>query len=90
MYKRDLSKKNEAVLTDIKNRVQIRYAAEDRYGYWIIWNNTTKEGFVGIEPQTWLSNAPCFAERGIQGLGIIEVLPNTEETLATTIQVEKI
>lgn len=89
LYKRDVLKKNEAVLSDIRNKVRIRYSAEDRYGYWIMWNNTTKEGFVGIEPQTWLTNAPYLADRGSFDLGIIEVLPNMTETLTTAIQVEE-
>jgi aldose 1-epimerase len=46
-----------AVLRDTAIGWEITYTAERDNQYWIIWNDTAREGFIAIEPQTWLSNA---------------------------------
>jgi aldose 1-epimerase len=46
-----------AVLRDTAIGWEIRYTVERDNQYWIIWNDTAREGFIAIEPQTWLSNA---------------------------------
>lgn len=47
----------EAVFTEERLGCEVVYrtATEDRY--WILWNKTAREGFISVEPQTWLSNA---------------------------------
>lgn len=47
----------EAILRDEKNGCEVVYHAGADNHYWILWNKTTAEGFIAIEPQTWLSNA---------------------------------
>lgn len=90
LYKRDFQRSNEVCLTDIDYGYRVHYKADDAYGYWIIWNNTTREGFVGLEPQTWLSNAPYYWQQGEYDHGIIDVAPGTQAALATQIWVDTI
>ena len=90
LYKRDLQRPNEVCLMDTDYGYCVHYKADDAYKYWIIWNDTAQEGFVGLEPQTWLSNAPYYWQEGERDHGIIDVMPGTRATLATQIWVERL
>jgi aldose 1-epimerase len=68
-------KEKEAIFKDLKYGKDIVYRAGDDFGYWIIWNKTTKEGFVAVEPQTWLSNALCMGIDLYEKYGVIFVHP---------------
>lgn len=48
---------SDAVFRDAKNRCEVVYHAGPENHYWILWNKTATEGFIAVEPQTWLSNA---------------------------------
>lgn len=87
LYKRDMDRPNEVCLLDGNSGAKVHYRADDAYRYWIIWNNTTEEGFVGLEPQTWLSNAPYYWQMGERDHGIIDVAPGECVTLSTSIWV---
>jgi aldose 1-epimerase len=47
----------EAILRDTAIGWEVTYTADTDNQYRIIWNATAREGFIAIEPQTWLSNA---------------------------------
>ncbi len=49
--------KQVAIIRDEKAGYEMQYSASEVFKYWIIWNKTTTEGFVAVEPQTWCSNA---------------------------------
>ncbi len=48
---------HEAVLRDRDTGWEVVYRADPVHRYWLIWNKTAEDGFVCVEPQTWLSNA---------------------------------
>ncbi|NLD52406.1 MAG: aldose 1-epimerase [Clostridiales bacterium] len=48
---------HEAVLRDRTTGWEVVYRADPVHRYWLIWNKTAQDGFVCVEPQTWLSNA---------------------------------
>lgn len=50
----------DMVMTDTKSGAKVIYRAGGENHYWILWNKTTTEGFIAVEPQTWLSNAMHF------------------------------
>ena len=56
--------------------VVYRAGADDRY--WILWNRTAAEGFICVEPQTWLSDA--MHRPSPRDLGAIIVEPNQRWT----------
>lgn len=47
----------EAVMRDNARGIEAVYRVDEENHYWILWNQTGKEGFIAVEPQTWLSNA---------------------------------
>lgn len=47
----------EAIFRDQANGCEVVYHAGPENHYWILWNKTATEGFIAVEPQTWLSNA---------------------------------
>lgn len=57
----------EAIMRDNLRGIEAVYRADAENRYWILWNQTATEGFIAVEPQTWLSNAMHHsrpAERG--------------------------
>lgn len=58
---------SDAVLRDARNGLEVVYRAGPENRYWILWNQTATEGFIAVEPQTWLSNAMHCAEPGRHG-----------------------
>lgn len=57
----------DAVLRDETNGCEVIYHAGGDHRYWIVWNQTTQERFIAVEPQTWLSNAmhcACPSDQG--------------------------
>lgn len=83
-------KANEALLIDAFSGYEVRYRAGGLYRHWIIWNDDARHGFVGLEPQTWLSNAPCYAQRGETGLGMIDVPAGAGVSLSTSISARRL
>lgn len=47
---------SDAVLRDLVTGREVVYRAGPDDHYWILWNKTATEGFIAVEPQTWLSN----------------------------------
>ncbi len=47
----------EAVFRDDIHGCEVVYHAGPENHFWILWNQTATEGFIAVEPQTWLSNA---------------------------------
>lgn len=72
-----------AVVRDIAAGWETVYTAGKDNQYWIIWNATGREGFVAIEPQTWLSNA--MKQRNPVQFGAIFVHPGETWTNRTEI-----
>lgn len=66
---------SRAILRDDACGFEVVYTAGDENHYWILWNKTTKEGFIAIEPQTWLSNA--MGQKEPQKHHAIFVAPHT-------------
>ena len=51
---------SDMVMTDTRSGARVVYRADRCNHYWILWNKTATEGFIAVEPQTWLSNAMHF------------------------------
>lgn len=49
--------KPDMIMCDHQAGVEVVYRAGPENNYWIVYNKTATEGFVAVEPQTWLSNA---------------------------------
>ena len=47
----------KAVMRDEKLGCEVVYQSDRDDRYWILWNATATEGFISVEPQTWLTNA---------------------------------
>ncbi|MEA5016537.1 MAG: aldose 1-epimerase [Candidatus Limiplasma sp.] len=67
---------SQAVLRDGQSGYEVVYQAGPEYQYWILWNQTAKEGFIAVEPQTWLTNA--MHRPSPQKDGVIFVPPGQE------------
>lgn len=63
---------NQAVFRDTKHQFEVVYECDSDYHYWIMWNKTTKENFIAVEPQTWLSNALCLENPKKWGVIVVE------------------
>jgi len=72
-----------AILRDRTAGWEITYTAGSDNQYWILWNATTKEGFIAIEPQTWMSNA--MKQNNPEQFGAIFVPPGKTWTNRTDI-----
>lgn len=48
---------SEAVFRDLARGCEVVYRVGPENYFWILWNKTATEGFIAVEPQTWLSNA---------------------------------
>ncbi|MDB5055199.1 MAG: galactose mutarotase [Bacilli bacterium] len=77
--------KNHAVIKDVVSGKSIIYQVDNPYNYWIIWNKTSKEGFVCIEPQTWMVDAPNITELSPLELGVVLIGPGASYALDTRI-----
>lgn len=85
LYNRDMQKENLLTLYDKSTGVKVCYKAGEDYIYWVAWNDTADRGFIGLEPQTWISNAPVYLEEGRGNYGVIEIAPHTCKSLSTNI-----
>ena len=90
LYNRDTEKENLLTLYDKSTGVKVNYKACDEYIYWVAWNDTAERGFIGLEPQTWISNAPVYLEQGKGNFGVIEIAPHTAKALSTSIFVTEV
>lgn len=52
------SGRNEAILRDEHNGIEIAYQCDEYFSQWVIHNGNGKQGFFCIEPYTWVTNAP--------------------------------
>lgn len=77
---------NEAVLTDERAGVQVRYQADSQFKHWVLFN---QEGFVCPEPYTWVTNAPNL-DLPPDKTGIRELMPEESVQLKTRITVKQI
>ena len=72
-----------AILRDSTAGWEVTYTVETDNQYWILWNATAKEGFIAIEPQTWMSNA--MKHDNPEQLGAIFIPPGKTWTNRTNI-----
>lgn len=49
---------NGAVVEDRHAGLRLVYEADEIFKFWVIWNMDGSNGFVSIEPQSWVINAP--------------------------------
>lgn len=89
LYNRDMKKENLLTLTDISEGVSVCYKADEKYLYWVIWNDNANRGFIGLEPQTFISNAPVYLEEGKGNYGVLEVKPGQSLSLTNRIFVKE-
>ncbi|MDF9762706.1 aldose 1-epimerase [Peribacillus simplex] len=54
-YDEESALENECVLTDQDAGIQVIYQGDQRFKFWVLFN---QEGFVCPEPYTWVTNAP--------------------------------
>jgi aldose 1-epimerase len=47
-----------AIIEDSYKKVRVVYEVDQAYKQWMIWNAAGNDGFVCLEPQTWIINAP--------------------------------
>jgi aldose 1-epimerase len=83
LYTSCLDKPQIAILRDMAAGWEITYTAGTENKYWILWNATAKEGFISIEPQTWMSNA--MKQRNPLQFGAILVAPGKQWSTRTDI-----
>lgn len=61
---------NGCILRDTGLGREVVYEVGEGYTHWMIWNDGGGKGFVCVEPQTWMVNAPHVplpdAEKGMQ------------------------
>ena len=89
LFNRDMAKENLLTLYDKSTGVKVCYKACEDYIYWVAWNDTADRGFIGLEPQTWISNAPVYLEQGKGNYGVIEIAPRSQKSLTTNIFVKE-
>ncbi|MGE7602123.1 aldose 1-epimerase [Peribacillus sp. NPDC097675] len=77
---------NEAILTDTKAGMQVRYQADQYFKYWVLFN---KAGFLCPEPYTWLTNAPNL-DIPAEITGLQELPPGETIQLNTKLTVKEI
>ncbi len=80
--------KRVAILRDANAGYEMHYSASEIFKYWIIWNETTKEGFVAVEPQTWCSNAMALENPHEHGAFYLK--PNDDFYADTQFAIKKI
>ncbi len=79
--------KRVAILRDVKSGYEMHYSASEIFKYWIIWNKTTTEGFVAVEPQTWCSNAMALENPAEHGAFYLK--PNDNFYADTQFEIKK-
>ena len=89
LFVKNNRRKNIVTLTDTSTGFSVCYKANSFFKYWLAWNDNAQHGFIGIEPQTWLSNAPVFREQGKGAWGVISVSPHTQIKFKTRIFVKE-
>lgn len=50
--------KNEAILRDENNGIEIAYQCDEYFTQWVVHNGNGKQGFFCVEPYTWVTNTP--------------------------------
>jgi aldose 1-epimerase len=73
-----------AILTAPDGRYQIFYTLSGGFRHWMIYNGGGNSGFICIEPQTWMINAPNLNLPATQ-TGLILLEPGCSRTDRTMI-----
>ena len=64
---------NGAVIQDSRARMRTVYETDGAFKFWVIWNKDGKSGFVSMEPQSWVINAPNIGlPDGVTGMAMLE------------------
>lgn len=75
-------------LTDLSEKVCVRYHAGDSYRYWMVYNGGDPR-YICVEPQSWLSNCPNAPfPRGESGFDFLK--PGETRSYETRTQIERI
>ncbi|MGE7662098.1 aldose 1-epimerase [Peribacillus sp. NPDC097197] len=85
-YDEEKNRTNEAILTDPKAGIQVRYQADCRFKYWVVFN---EDGFLCPEPYTWITNAPNL-KLPVEVTGLQELQPGESIHLDTKIILDEI
>ena len=76
-----------AMISSEDRKYKIIYELSESYKHWMIYNGRGNEGYICIEPQTWMINAPNMERVGVKDSGLIEILPGAARTDSTRIYI---
>lgn len=71
---RNEGRANRATILDRRTGVALTYQVGRSFRYWMAWNDGARGGFVCLEPQTNMVNAPRFLHP--QELGVVRLEPS--------------
>jgi aldose 1-epimerase len=49
---------NRASISDARAGLRVVYEPDAAFKFWVLWNKDGRSGFVSLEPQSWVINAP--------------------------------
>jgi aldose 1-epimerase len=77
-----------AVVRNQSKAIDLVYEVSDAFKFWVFWNQGGSKGFVCMEPQTWMINAPnCGVDAAISNFSPIK--SNSQEIYETRIYLRK-
>ncbi len=77
---------NMAILEDGVNGVVLKYTCDSQFTQWVIYNDDGRQGYVSIEPYTWVTNAPNLSlPHSLTGLQVLN--PGEKVILNSSIEV---
>ncbi len=77
-----------AVVRNQSKGIDLVYEVSDAFKFWVFWNQGGGKGFVCMEPQTWMINAPnCGLDASLSNFSPIKA--NSQEVYETLIYLRK-
>ncbi len=81
------SGRNEAVLHDLNTGMKVIYRADSNFLHWVVYNADAKQGFLSLEPYTWVTNAPNVPQpKSLTGFRVLS--PGESVFVETEIEVQ--
>jgi len=69
-----------AVVSDIASGKEIVYEVDDKFNFWIVWNDKGDKNYFCVEPMSWMIDAPNLPLPGSES-GYKELAPGESETV---------
>ncbi|MGF7533035.1 aldose 1-epimerase [Bacillus mexicanus] len=78
---------NQAVIYHQQTHISMIYKADDQFKHWVVYNADGKQGYLCLEPYTWVTNAVNLnVSPSVSGLQVLE--PGEETTAKSSITIE--